>query len=99
MAIVVRSADDSVIAVETFAHISVTGVADNEVGGDELRYYIWTEPQDGDHDPLQSHVFSPSADGDHAWDNVLFPVAGTWDIELRDASDDSVVESDTVVVA
>ena len=84
--------------VLTAAHIELTGVSGNDTDGSELRYYIVASPEAGDADDLRSDVFSPSEDGKHTWDNVIFPVDGTWDLVLHDASDDSTVHSDTLTV-
>jgi hypothetical protein len=62
----------------------------------EFRYYILGDAPSGD--DLRSHEFNVSADGDHVWMNVVFPVAGSWTLRLRDASDDSDVATVAVTV-
>jgi hypothetical protein len=81
----------------TFAHISVTGVDDNDSDGLEKRYYL--QATLAGQDTLRSHVFGPSSDGKHTWDNVMFPVAGAWSVTLRDVEDDSTVATLALTVA
>jgi len=63
----------------------------------EIRYYI-EAVSDGDADPLRSHVFSPNG-GAHQWNGVIFPEAGTWDIDLRLVEDDSSAANLEVTVS
>lgn len=49
-------------------------------------------------DDLVSHEFVVSADGDHVWDNLIFPEDGTWTITLIDQRDDSTLDDLSVVV-
>ena len=49
-------------------------------------------------DPLVSHEFTVSADGDHVWDNLIFPDDGTWSVALIDQRDDSTETSISVTV-
>lgn len=49
-------------------------------------------------DPLVSHEFVVSADGDHVWDNVIFPDDGSWTVDLVDQRDDSVAATLSVTV-
>jgi hypothetical protein len=94
-----RTSTGTVVEVLTAAHIELAGVESNEADGTERRYYVRAEHGDGDHDDLRSHVFGPSFTGKHTWENVIFPVAGSWTLELRDVSDDSVEATDTLTVA
>lgn len=98
-ALSVRSATGTVVEKLTFAHVQVTGADDNTAAGAERRYYILAEAPAGAHDNLRSHVFSPSQDGKHTWDNVLFPVDGSWTLRLRDVSNDSNVATLSVTVS
>lgn len=93
-----RSATGTVVQKLTFAHIQVTGADDNNANGTERRYYILAEAPTAINN-LRSHVFSPSFDGKHTWDNVLFPEAGSWTLRLRDVSNDSNVASLSLTVA
>jgi hypothetical protein len=84
--------------------ISVSGAdyaRDPDKTGGEFRYYLEAEPPAGADFPktLKSHEFDVSHDGDHVWDNVIFPEDGEWTVYLRDAADDSDVESQAVTVS
>lgn len=48
---------------------------------------------------IASHEFSPSKDGEHAWDNVAFDEDGAWTLDLLDTDDDSVVDTEALTVA
>lgn len=50
-------------------------------------------------DDLVSNVFSTNADGFAEWNGLIFPAAGTWDLNLCNDADDSVVADENVVVA
>lgn len=93
----VRSATNTVVERLTFAHIDVTGAEDNTAAGAERRYYL--KATLAGQDPLRSHVFSPSQDGKHTWDDVMFPAAGSWTLAMHDVLDDSVVHSESVTVS
>jgi hypothetical protein len=97
VAITARSATGTVVERLTFAHIDLTGVDDNDADGLEKRYYLIASLTGQDN--LRSHVFGPSSDGKHTWDNVMFPADGGWTVELRDVEDDSVVATETITVA
>ena len=49
-------------------------------------------------DDLVSHEFNVSADGEHQWDNVIFPDDGSWTVDLVDQRDDSVAATLSVTV-
>lgn len=96
-AITARSATGTVVNKLTFAHIQVTGADDNTALGVERRYYL--QAVLAGQDTLRSHVFGPSSDGKHSWDNVMFPVAGAWTVTLRDVSNDSIIATLALTVA
>ncbi len=96
-AITARSATGTVVNKLTFAHIQVTGASSNTAAGAERRYYL--QATKSGQDTLRSHVFGPSHDGKHTWDNVLFPVAGAWSVTLRDVADDSTIATLALTVA
>lgn len=84
-------------------HIVVAGAPDrrgpDETGG-PFEYYVKATSPDWDGKPLKSHLFNVSDDGGHrAFDGLIFPVEGTWTLELIDTSDDSVDQSLEVEVA
>lgn len=66
--------------------------------GTEKRYYILVDAPGGV-DDARSHVFSPSSDGKHTWDDYIFPAAGTYTLRLRDQLDDADDATASVVVA
>ena len=106
MAASVTCSPASPTAVLTACNITVTGADANDLTAyDEdatptsppFKYYILADAPSGD--DLRSHEFNVSADGGHVWMNVIFPVAGSWTLRLRDASDDSDVDTTAVTVA
>lgn len=84
--------------------VSVSGAKSardpNKTGG-EFRYYIEAERPSGSDiaKNLKSHVFDVSHAGLHEWLSVIFDEAGTWSLKLRDASNDSQVASQSLVVS
>lgn len=84
--------------------VSVSGAdfaRDPDLTGGEFRYYIEAERPAGSEiqDNLKSHEFNVSHDGDHEWLNVIFDEAGSWNLVLRDAADDSQVAAQALTVA
>lgn len=63
----------------------------------EVRYYLTFELASVERG--RSYVFAPSADGDHVFDNYVFPEAGSWTIRLSNAGDDSSVATQAVTVS
>jgi hypothetical protein len=98
--------DDTITAKVTACHFTVSGLPtndaaeydENEIPTEPAVAYYFQASLAGQED-LKSHVFTPSADGDHEWDGVIFPAAGTWTLEVLDVSDDSTADSTSVVVA
>jgi hypothetical protein len=86
------------IVAETAVHIEVSGATANEADGTEKRFYILVDAPPGVDDG-RSHVFQVSADGDHTWDNYIFPAAGSYTVRLRDMADDSDAATESVTVA
>lgn len=84
--------------------ISVSGAdfarGPHKTGG-EFSYYIEAERPSGSDiaKNLKSHVFDVSHAGLAEWLSVIFDEAGTWTLKLRDASNDSQVASQSLVVA
>jgi hypothetical protein len=105
-AVTITPASGSITAAMTVCKINATSTDANDASAynasavptePELRYYF--EASKSGTDSLVSHVFAPSADGDHEWDSVIFPEAGAWTLDLKDASDDSVVATTAVTVS
>jgi len=71
--------------------------AQNREIGTERRYYILVDAPSGVDDG-RSHVFAPSSDGKHTWDDYVFPADGSYTLRLRDMEDDSDVATAAVTV-
>lgn len=84
-------------------HIVVAGAPDrrapDETGG-AFEYYVEATAPEWDGKPLRSHLFNVSEDGEHrAFDGLIFPVAGTWTVNLVDTDDDLVDQTLEVEVS
>jgi hypothetical protein len=100
VALAITPASGSIEAKKTACRINVTGAPSNRppnLTGGQFTYTIRARKTGSD--DLTSHVFAPSSDGLHTWDNVIFPAAGTWTVTLRDTSDDSQEATLSVVVS
>lgn len=104
-AVTITPASGSITAAVTVCKINATATDDNDATAyninatptmPELRYYF--ELSKSGTNSLISHRFAPSADGDHEWDSVIFPSAGAWTLDLKKASDNSVVATTAVTV-
>jgi hypothetical protein len=49
-------------------------------------------------DEGKSYVFAVGQDGEHVFNNYIFPTDGSWSIELRRADDDSVLATEAITV-
>jgi hypothetical protein len=87
-------------------NVSVAGTAgtvsfvsddDSLAAGTERRYYILVDAPSGV-DDARSHVFQPSSDGKHSWDDYIFPEDGSYTIKVMDMADDELVASQAVTV-
>jgi len=69
--------------------------------GGEFRYYIEAERPSGSDiaKNLKSHVFDVSHGGLHDWLSVIFDEPGSWNLVLRDASNDSQVAAQALTVS
>lgn len=63
----------------------------------ELRAYLAFAK--GGEDLGKSYVFAVGQDGEHQFDNYIFPEAGSWTMELRRADDDTVLKSQAITVS
>ncbi|TFH66384.1 MAG: hypothetical protein E4G90_03835 [Gemmatimonadales bacterium] len=106
-ALAITPASGSITAAVSVCRIDVDAADQNDLTGfdadlypssPEFRYYILADAPAGV-DDLKSHVFGVDENGDSAWDNVIFPAAGSWTLRLRDASDDSDVATAAVTVS
>lgn len=107
VAITVRTADldddgsgnDDPIVVETAVHIEISGLdpwtADPQMD-DPFKvvqdvYRLVAQAPTGDDGA--SHAFTASADGDHVWDGYIFPVVGSWTLNLYSLDEDGELDS------
>lgn len=107
MAIEIAITPDSgdVVAKISACRINVTGASSNDSSTydedatptEEAIPYRLIASLD-DEDDLVSHEFVVSQDGKHQWDNLIFPVDGTWTLDLVDQRDDSVAATLAVEV-
>lgn len=95
--IAIVPASGSVHAIVSACRITVSGAEDNDAASydagavptqDDVRY-ILVASATGE-DDLVSHEFTVSADGEHVWDNLIFPATGTWTIDLVNQDGDVV---------
>ena len=63
----------------------------------EMRYYLTFEL--GGETLGRSYVFGVNEDGDHTFNNYIFPEAGSWTIRLSNASNDASVATASVTVS
>ena len=109
--IAIVPASGSVIAKVSACRVTVTNAPSNDASSfddeavptmDPITYRLVASCDDVDN--LVSHEFTPSSDtgvdpkGGHVWDNVIFPVDGSWTIDLVDQADDSVAATLAVTV-
>ena len=103
--IAITPASGSVVAVESACRIEVTGAQDTDsatydedaLPTEESIPYRLVASKTG-FDDLVSHEFVVSADGEHQWDNVIFPDDGSWTVDLIDQRDDSTAATLSVTV-
>jgi hypothetical protein len=97
MAVAIASVPATPTAVVSACRIEVTGASANTAAGAELRYYIAI--LEGSVEKGRSYVFNVSSAGKHDFFTYVFPDAGTYTLELRDAADNSVEATESVTVA
>ncbi len=104
-AITITPASGDVIATVSACRIDVTGAnendpttfdADNVPTEDPIPFRLVASKSGLD--DLVSHEFNVSADGEHTWDNLIFPDDGTWSLKLVDQRTDSNAATLSVVV-
>jgi len=95
-ALAITPASGSITATVSVCRINVTGADPNKVDGSENRYKIVASCTGVD--DLVSHEFNVNG-GKHEWNNLIFPEAGSWTLDLVDLSDDSVAATAAVTVA
>jgi hypothetical protein len=94
-------ASGSITAKSTACRITVSAAEDNRTPdntGGAFAYYLLIDSPAGTDDG-KSYAFNVSADGEHVFNNYVFPAAGSYTVRLRDASNDSDVTTLAVTVA
>lgn len=79
-------------------HVKVAGADVYNVDGTQKRYRLRLDAPAGlenDTTSGYSHLFAPSAVGEHQWDGYVFPGSGAWTIRLHDEE----LETDAATVA
>lgn len=94
-ALTIIPASGAITAVGSTCHIYVTDADGNAADGTEITYRI--RARLAGEDDLISHSFSPSSDGKHQWDGLIFPAAGSWTVTLRDSSDAQIASASVTV--
>jgi hypothetical protein len=69
----------------------------SRAAGTERRYYILVDAPAGV-DDARSHVFQPSSDGKHTWDDYIFPADGSYTLRIRDMANDADIATASVTV-
>lgn len=96
-ALAITPASGSITATVSACRINVTGASPNAADGSEKRYRIVASATGVDN--LNSHEFNVNG-GKHEWNNLIFPEAGSWTVDLVDLTDsDNVVATLAVTVA
>lgn len=105
VAITITPASGDVIATVSACRVDVTGANDNDPTTYDVNAIPTEDPIPfrlvatlAGQDDLVSHEFNVSADGEHTWDNIIFPEDGTWSLKLVDQRDDSDAATLSVVV-
>lgn len=106
-AVVITPTSGNITALVDACEITCTGVASNTATGyDSTKYpsepaiVAYFKLSATGEDDLLSPQFSSNAGGDGAWPgSVIFPAAGSWTLDLLDASDDSQIATAGVTVA
>lgn len=97
VAIAITPASGSITAKSTVCRIDVTGADVNDATAYNSAVYP-TEPPFVYHllidapagtDDGKSYTFTPNADGNHTFNNYIFPAAGSWTIRLRNNATDA----------
>lgn len=85
--------------------VSVAGVSTNTGASDTNEYPVQAELRcyiafiKGGVELGRSYVFAVGQDGEHVFDNYIFPSAGAWTMSLRSVEDDSVLHDQAITVA
>lgn|SRR5678815_5595103 len=84
--------------------VDVDGVSVNDGASDTDEYPVQTELRAyiafllGGVERGRSYVFTVASDGTHAFNNYIFPEAGSWTMRLCRASNDATLKSQAITV-
>lgn len=94
--------DTPILATKSACRVTVTGADQNDVAGyddppadiyptmPEIRYYLHFDgPGTTD---MWSYVFGVDENGGHTFNNVIFPVTGSWTVRLKKTDSTDVAE-------
>lgn len=95
-----------IVAKSTVCRITADDVPSNDVQEFDPNIYptapvvnYFYKAELAGQDPLVSPVFSTNSEGFAEWNGLIFPAAGTWDLNLVDADSGSVVTDLAVSVS
>lgn len=91
----------SVVATLSACRISVTGADVNNEDGTQKRYRFRLTPPAGLEEETvsgYSELFNVNSDGEHEWNNYIFPGAGSWTVRLYDEEEEEDVDTLAVTV-
>ena len=105
-AVTTTPASGSITHLSTVVSVTCSAVANNDTTAYSSTIYP-TEPEIeyyfkfslAGEDDLKSHLFSTNSLSVAQWDGVILPAAGTWTLDICDASDDSVTATASISVA
>jgi len=99
-------ASGSIASVGTFCRVEVTAATQNDNAtystttypqSPEFRYYLTFEK--GGDILGKSYVFGVNEDGEHTFNNYVFPSSGSWTVRLSNAATDGSVATASVTVS
>jgi hypothetical protein len=101
-AVSIFPASGSITAGRDACRVTVTGAAVNNTDGTQHRYRFRLTPPAGAVNLVgsgYSELFNVSSDGSHIWNNLIFPLAGSWTVRFVDEELSSNVATLAVTVA
>ena len=105
MAVAISCVPTSPVAVKEACRVTVTGATQNDNGtydstkypaSPEFRYYLTFELASAVRG--KSYAFGVNENGDHTFNNYIFPATGSWTVRLSNAGTDASVATQAVTV-
>lgn len=98
--------DDPIVA-KTAVHVLLSGLdpwtadptEDDPSHTVQNVYRLFADGPQAARDDGWSHAFTPSAEGDHEWDNYIFPTDGSYTLRLFSLDADGVVDQEIATQA